>query len=95
MVELTEVVPSRVKALFGLQNLIRIISFNGCTCIDMLGMETTTLSLNDEAYNVLKAQKKEGESFSELILRKFGKGSPAAIKAVVMKFGLDSESADA
>lgn len=44
-------------------------------------MGTTTISLSDEAYKVLKAQKKEGESFSELILRKFGKGNPAAILA--------------
>jgi predicted CopG family antitoxin len=67
-------------------------------CMHMHGyseMGTTTISLNDEAYKVLKAQKKEGESFSELILRKFGKGSPAAIKAVVMELGPDPESADA
>ena len=44
-------------------------------------MGTTTISLSDEAYRVLKAQKKEGESFSELVLRKFGKGNPAAILA--------------
>ncbi|CDI06506.1 hypothetical protein NITUZ_60033 [Candidatus Nitrosotenuis uzonensis] len=37
-------------------------------------MGTTTISLSDEAYKILKAQKMEGESFSDLILRKFGKG---------------------
>ena len=42
-------------------------------------MGTTTISLNNEAYRILKAQKKEGESFSDLVLRKFGKGNPAAI----------------
>ncbi|MGB6464498.1 MAG: antitoxin VapB family protein [Nitrosotalea sp.] len=42
-------------------------------------MGTTTISLNNEAYRVLKAQKREGESFSDLVLRKFGKGNPAAI----------------
>jgi predicted CopG family antitoxin len=42
-------------------------------------MGTTTISLSDEAYRVLKAQKKEGESFSDLVLRKFGRGNPAAI----------------
>lgn len=42
-------------------------------------MGTTTISLSDEAYRVLKAQKREGESFSDLVLRKFGKGNPAAI----------------
>lgn len=44
-------------------------------------MGTTTISLSDDAYRVLKAQKKEGESFSDLIIRKFGKGNPAAILA--------------
>jgi predicted CopG family antitoxin len=39
----------------------------------------TTISLSDEAYWILKAQKREGESFSDLVLRKFGKGNPAAI----------------
>lgn len=60
-----------------------------------IGMGTTTISLSDEAYKVLKAQKKEGESFSSLVLRTFGKGSPAAIKAVIMELGPDPESADA
>lgn len=45
------------------------------------GMGTTTISPSDEAYKVLKAQKREGESFSDLILRKFGRGNPAAILA--------------
>lgn len=44
-------------------------------------MGTTTISLSNEAYRVLKAQKREGESFSDLVLRKFGKGNPAAILA--------------
>ena len=39
----------------------------------------TTVSLSDEAYRVLKSQKREGESFSDLILRKFGRGNPAAV----------------
>jgi predicted CopG family antitoxin len=42
-------------------------------------MGTTTISLSDEAYRVLKSQKGEGESFSDLILRKFGRGNPAAV----------------
>jgi predicted CopG family antitoxin len=44
-------------------------------------MGTTTISLSDEAYRVLKSQKREGESFSDLILRVFGRGNPAAILA--------------
>ena len=42
-------------------------------------MGTTTISLSEEAYRILKAQKREGESFSDLVMRKFGKGNPAAI----------------
>jgi predicted CopG family antitoxin len=44
-------------------------------------MGTTTISLSDEAYRVLKSRKREGESFSDLILRVFGRGNPAAILA--------------
>ena len=44
-------------------------------------MGTTTISLSDEAYRALKSQKREGESFSDLILRVFGRGNPAAILA--------------
>jgi predicted CopG family antitoxin len=44
-------------------------------------MGTTTISLSEEAYSLLKAQKRDGESFSDLILRKFGKGNPSAILA--------------
>lgn len=32
-------------------------------------MGTTTISLKDEAYEQLKAEKQEGESFSDVILR--------------------------
>jgi predicted CopG family antitoxin len=39
--------------------------------------------LSDEAYRALKAAKREGESFSDVILRKFPKGDPARILAVV------------
>ena len=39
-------------------------------------MGTTTISLSEEAYRILKAQKREGESFSDLVMRKFGKGNP-------------------
>ncbi len=40
-----------------------------------------TLMISDEAYNALKASKKAGESFSDVILRKFSKGDPARILA--------------
>ena len=39
----------------------------------------TTISLSDDAYRILKAQKRVGESFSDLILREFGKGNPVTI----------------
>jgi len=39
--------------------------------------------LSDDAYSVLKAAKKEGESFSDVILRKFPKGDPTRLLAVV------------
>lgn len=40
-----------------------------------------SVMLSDEAYKLLKAEKREGESFSDVILRRFGKGNPAAILA--------------
>lgn len=37
------------------------------------------ITLSSEAYKVLKAQKRKDESFLDLILQRFGRGSPAAI----------------
>jgi len=51
--------------------------------------------LSDEAYRVLKAEKKGNESFSDVILRRFGKGNPAAILAYYKERGPDSDLADA
>ena len=58
-------------------------------------MCTTTISLSNEAYRVLKTQKMEGESFSDLILRKFGKGNPSAILAYLKERGPNPDLADA
>lgn len=58
-------------------------------------MGTTTISLSDEAYRILKAQKMEGESFSDLVLRKFGKGNPAAILAYLEERRPNPDLADA
>jgi predicted CopG family antitoxin len=58
-------------------------------------MGTTTISLSDEAYRVLKAQKREGESFSDLVLRKFGRGNPAAILAYLNEKEPNLELAEA
>jgi predicted CopG family antitoxin len=57
-------------------------------------MGTTTISLSDEAYKALKAEKREGESFSDLILRKFGKGNPSAILAYLSERQPNRELAD-
>jgi predicted CopG family antitoxin len=57
-------------------------------------MGTTTISLSEEAYTLLKAQKKEGESFSELILRKFLKGNPSAILAYLKTNDPNTDLAD-
>ena len=58
-------------------------------------MGTTTISLSNEAYKILKAQKREGESFSDLVLRKFGKGNPAAILAYLKEKEPNHDLADA
>jgi predicted CopG family antitoxin len=58
-------------------------------------MGTTTISLSDEAYKVLRAQKREGESFSDLILRTFGKGNPTAILAYLKDNSANADLADA
>lgn len=57
-------------------------------------MGTTTISLSDEAYKVLKAQKMEGESFSDLILRKFGRGNPSSILAYLKERNPNLDLAD-
>ena len=57
-------------------------------------MGTTTISLSEEAYSLLKAQKRDGESFSDLILRKFGKGNPSAILAYLNERKPNTDLAD-
>lgn len=56
---------------------------------------TTTISLSEEAYRILKAQKRRGESFSDLVMRKFGKGNPAAILAYLKEREPNPDLADA
>ena len=58
-------------------------------------MGTTTISLSDDAYRILKAQKREGESFSDLVMRKFGKGNPAAILAYLKEKSTNPDLAEA
>lgn len=58
-------------------------------------MGSTTITISDEAYRILKAQKKEGESFSDVILRTFPRGHPARILAALDKIEpLDKETAE-
>jgi predicted CopG family antitoxin len=43
-----------------------------------------TITISDEAYLALKRKKKEGESFTEVILREFAGGNAGKILSVVM-----------
>jgi len=64
-------------------------------CIYWRDMGSTTITISDEAYRILKAQKKEGESFSDVILRTFPQGHPARILAALQKRPpLDDETAE-
>ena len=58
-------------------------------------MATRTIRITLEAYKALKNQKKEGESFSELILRTYGKSNASEILAYLKDAGPDPELADA
>jgi predicted CopG family antitoxin len=58
-------------------------------------MATTTITITLEAYNALKAKKKEGESFSNLILRTFQKSNASEIIAYYKEKRPDPELADA
>jgi predicted CopG family antitoxin len=46
-------------------------------------MRSTTITISDAAYAILKVQKKKGESFSDVILRAFPQGNAARILAVL------------
>ena len=58
-------------------------------------MGSVTITRSDEAYKILKAQKKEGESFSDVILRTFPTGHRARILAALQERPpLDEETAE-
>jgi len=58
-------------------------------------MGSTTITISDEAYKILKAQKREGESFSDVIMRTFSRGHPARILAALQdRKPLDEETAE-
>ena len=46
-------------------------------------MPTRTISISEEAYRRLKALKKEGESFSDVILRLTSKSSPWSLAGIL------------
>jgi predicted CopG family antitoxin len=58
-------------------------------------MPSTTITISEDAYKALKAEKKEGESFSAVILRKFGRGSPSAIRRYFLERDANPDLANA
>ncbi|NOJ28460.1 MAG: hypothetical protein DA330_10665 [Nitrososphaera sp.] len=58
-------------------------------------MPSITITISEEAYKVLKAAKKENESFSDVILRIFPRGDPRRILAYLQNHKpLDDETAE-
>ena len=58
-------------------------------------MPSITITISEEAYRVLKAAKKENESFSDVILRIFPRGDPRRILAYLQDHRpLDEETAE-
>ena len=58
-------------------------------------MPSITITISEEAYRVLKAAKKENESFSDVILRIFPRGDPRRILAYLQDHRpLDGETAE-
>jgi len=53
-------------------------------------MATKTVSITDEAYDILKAKKEEAESFSEVIIRLSGKKKLASFAGVLSKKTADA-----
>ncbi len=70
-------------------------SLNACKCTVCVYIDMATITITDDAYKALKAEKRQGESLSDVILRKFQRGNPAAIKAVFRELGPEPELADA
>ncbi len=58
-------------------------------------MSHKTITISDKAYSTLKRRKKEGESFTDVILREFTEGNADKILSVVMGQGFpDKELAE-
>lgn len=61
----------------------------------LIDMPSTTITISEDAYRALKAEKKEGESFSDVILRKFGRGNPSAIRTYFLERNTNPDLANA
>ncbi len=58
-------------------------------------MPSITITISEDAYKVLKAEKEENESFSDVILRLFPRGHPHRILAYLQDHApLDDETAE-
>lgn len=71
------------------------MKFKRTTCVFGTAVSRKTITISYEAYAMLKRRKKEGESFSELILRTYGKSNASEILAYLKEAGPDPELADA
>ena len=67
---------------------IRLLCKFKCTvCVFIIAVSHKTITISDEAYATLKRRKKEGESFTDVILREFAEGNADRILSVVMSHG--------
>lgn len=53
-------------------------------CVCMIAMGHKTITISDEAYATLRRKKKEGESFTDVILRELADSNADKILSVVM-----------
>ena len=61
----------------------------------LYALPSITITISEEAYKVLKAAKKDDESFSDVILRIFPRGEPRRILAYLKDHrSLDEETAE-
>lgn len=66
-----------------------------CMQANLIAENMPKVAISKEAYKALKAEKKEGESFSDVIVRKFQRGNPAAILDYLKESTPNPDLADA